>query len=83
MKYHQPTKSFVIEANTIERVAESIKYSLKMVREAGGKPLKPYDVNGMMDDCDHAQATIMDIADALDIDLGHRRFNMLDLSTSK
>ncbi|EKO3414734.1 hypothetical protein N2V14_004086 [Vibrio fluvialis] len=82
MKYHQPTKSFVVEPGTIEQVADSIKYSLKLVRESGGKPLTPYDVL-MMDDCDHAQSAIMDIAAALDIDLGHRRFNKLDLTEVK
>jgi len=82
MKYHQPTKSFVIEPSAIENVAEALKFSLKMVREAGGKPLTPYTVCAM-DSCDHAQASLMNIAESLDIDLGHHRFNLLDLRDVK
>lgn len=79
MQYHQPTKKFVIEKSTIEATAESLRYAIKAIREAGGKPLTAYEVSGM-DNYDHAQAAIMDVAQSLDIDLGHRRFNMIDVT---
>ncbi len=79
MKYHQPTQSFVIDVDTIKNVAECLLLSLKSIRETGGKPLGPYDVFNM-DSCDHAQAHIVEVARSLDIDLGHRRFNKIDLT---
>lgn len=82
MQYHQPTKKFVIEQSTIETTAESLRYAIKAIREAGDKPLTAYDVLGM-DNYDHAQAAIVDIAQSLDIDLGHRRFNKLDVTEVK
>ncbi len=82
MKYHQPSKAFIITPDTVQFVADSLMYSLKAVRQQGGKPLEPYEV-GMMDMCDHAQAAIMDVANSLDIDLGHERFNKIDLSNVK
>ncbi|AKO78140.1 hypothetical protein EN12_23890 [Vibrio cholerae] len=79
MKYHQPTKGFIISPESIEQVADALMHSLKCVRLAGGKPLTPYEVLGM-DDIDHAQAGIVEAATALNIDLGHKRYNKIDLS---
>lgn len=79
MKYHQPTKKFVIEPLAIEQTADCLRYAIKKIREAGGKPLTAYDA-AIWDDHDLAQAAIMNIAEALDIDLGHKQFNKLDLT---
>ncbi|USD58903.1 hypothetical protein J4N45_10215 [Vibrio sp. SCSIO 43140] len=64
---------------TLEQTANNLVYALIRVREAGGKPLSPYQLEGGMDACDHAQASIVDTAKVLSIDLGHHRFNLIDL----
>lgn len=79
MQYHQPTKKFVVSPVQIERVADHICYALKKVREAGGLPLTPYE-SGPLTASDHAQCALMDIAKALDIDLGQSQHHRLDLS---
>lgn len=78
MKYHQPSGQFTITSETVAVVADSLRFALQQIRAAGGRPLEPYDALNLTD-CDHAQAAIMDIAEALDIDLGHKRYNKLDL----
>ena len=79
MKYHQPSKSFVVETSQIESVADDLKYLLSQIRKLGGRPMTKYDALPM-NDADHAQCTVMDIAKSLGIDLGADRYNKLDLT---
>ncbi len=78
MKFHQPTGQFVVPQDKIAFVANSLRFALQRIRASGGRPMEPYDVLDLTE-CDHAQAAIMDVARALEIDLGHHRFNKVDL----
>ncbi len=70
MKYHAPTKSFVIRQEQLEHVSLLLLFAIQKVREMGGRPLEGYKRNGPMESPEFAEATILDIARALDIDLG-------------
>ena len=79
MKYHAPTKCFVIEPRAIEGAAMYLRYAIKTIREQGGFPLEPHKRPGCMTLCCHAEKALIDLANEIGIDLGGRWPGEIDL----
>ena len=82
MKYHSPSKGFIIGAHDLESVCGNLRYGLWSLREAAGKPfgrIKRVLPIGPMTPIDHAEAAFMEIARHLGIDLGAESADDLDL----
>ena len=80
MKYHAQSKRLVIDVKTLESAAIHLRYSLQKIREVANLPLTPYKQEGALTAADYAQKTLLDLAELLDIDMGARWGNDLDLS---
>lgn len=70
MKYHAPTKCFVITQEQLSVTADSIIGAIRALREIAGLPLEGYQTQGMLKPEHHAECRLLDIARFLDIDLG-------------
>lgn len=79
MKYHAPTKCFVIEPAAIERVALEIRYAMQGVRKLAKRPLEPYKRDGAMSHACHVEKTLLDIAAHIGIDMGAQWPGQIDL----
>ena len=79
MKFHAPTKKFVVATDDIEYVSLALLCAMKHIREASNLPLGPYKRDGALTPADHAQKMIIDAADRIGIDPGARWGNDLDL----
>lgn len=79
MKYHAPTKCFVIEQRAIEGAALHLLYAMKTIRELSGFPLEPHQRPGCMTRGCHAEKALIDLANDLGIDLGGRWPGEIDL----
>lgn len=79
LRYHAPTKCFVIDPKAMEMLALEIRYAIKTAREMGGRPLEPHKVDGPMSDADHLEKCLIDMADRMGIDLGCTWPGQLDL----
>lgn len=79
MKYHAPTKAFIVPVESLERVALALKYAIRHVREQAGLPLEPHRSDGPMGHPQFAEAAILDAARDIGIDLGASRYGLLDV----
>jgi len=79
MKFHAPTRTFVVDQEGFQRAAGGFLFAMKMIRELGELPLDKYQRNGLLTNADRAQKAIIDAAAALGIDLGAQQGNELDL----
>ena len=82
MKYHAPTKGYLIDKDALEFVALSIPYVIKQIRISAGLPLDRYERNGLLTPEDHAMRGVLEIADRLGIEIGVRWGNELDVRKS-
>lgn len=79
MKYHAPTKSFVVNGDSYEMAALLMKCAIRHIRTLAGLPLEPHNGKVVMGDAEFAEASIIGIANALGIDLGTQRHGHLDV----
>jgi hypothetical protein len=79
MRYHAPTKCFVIERQSMELLAMQLRYAMQGVRELGGFPLEPHKRDSCMTRACHVEKALIDLADRLGIDLGGTRPGQIDL----
>lgn len=79
MKYHAPTKSFLIDQKSLEFVALSIPYIIRQIRLANDLPLDRYEQDGPLTPADHAMRGVLEVADKLGIETGARWGNELDV----
>lgn len=79
MKYHAPTKCFVIEARAIEGAAMYLRYAMKTMREHSGFPMEPHKRPTCMTLACHAEKALIDLANEIGIDLGGRWPGEIDL----
>ncbi len=77
--FHAPTRKLVVDLNSIESAALSLRYALQQIRICAGLPFGPYKREGVLTPADHAQKGIIDAAKKLGIDLGADWGNQLDL----
>lgn len=82
MKYHAPTKCFVVTGDSYEMAALNMKLAIKHVREMAGLPFEPHKGNVVMGPPEFAEAAILGAAAALGIDLGAQRHGHLDVRTA-
>lgn len=79
MRFHAPTKCFVIEPAALEMVALELRYALQGVRELGGFPLDKHKREGPMTRACHVEKTLIDMANQIGIDLGGTWPGQIDL----
>lgn len=79
MKYHAPTKCFVIDQRAIEGAAMYLRYAMKTIREQSGFPMEPHKRPGCMTLGCHAEKALIDLANEIGIDLGGRWPGEIDL----
>lgn len=83
MKYHAPTKCFVVEPKALEGAVLSLRYAMRHIRQMGGFPLEPHKRDGAaMTPACHAEKALIDMAADLGIDLGGTRAGQVDLRDS-
>jgi len=80
MKYHAPTKQFVIDREDIDIAAICLKQAIADIRKMAGLPLTKHERTGPLSQADLAQKVILDAADAIGIDMGARWGNEIDVS---
>ena len=70
MKYHAATKKLVIDLEALENIAFLCRHAIRNIREI--KRLNPagYDWSKPMEAAQFAEKDVLDIAAALEIDLG-------------
>jgi hypothetical protein len=55
MRYHAPTKGFIVDQRDLEFFALSVPYVIKQIRISAGLPLDKYEMEGgLLSDADHA-----------------------------
>ncbi len=79
MKYHPKLKAAIIPMTHYEAVGFLLLDALVDIRQAYDLPLDKYKRVGLLDQSDHAQRNILDIAEALGIELGAKWGNEIDL----
>ncbi len=80
MRYHAPTKGFIIDQQDLEFFALSVPYVIKQIRIAAGLPLDKYEMEGgFLSPADHAMRGVLEMADRLGIEVGARWGNELDV----
>jgi hypothetical protein len=79
MKYHAPTKCFVIEPRALEGAALHLRYAMRCVRELGGFPLEPHKRETHMTKACHAEKALIDLAGEIGIDMGGTWPGTIDL----
>jgi hypothetical protein len=80
MTYHAPTNQFTVPADDLQRVARSLRWAIKNIRESHGFDPKGYKPEGALDCPQFAECGILDAAKILGIDLGADRPGKLDVS---
>ena len=79
MTFNGVSKRFEIDASRFEAVSNNLCYALALIRRAYDLPLDKYERNGPLEESDHAQRAIIEVANSMDIDLGSRWGNEIDL----
>jgi len=79
MRYHAPTKGFLIDQDALNFIALSVTYTIKQIRIANGLPLDSYEQDGPLTPADHAMRGVLEMADRLGIETGARWGNELDV----
>lgn len=79
MKYHAPTKCFVIEPASLERTALQLRYAMQCARELGGFPLEPHKRPGAMTRACHLEKALINLAEDIGIDMGGTWPGQIDL----
>ncbi len=80
MKYHAPTDQFTVEASALRHAGYAFRNAIKHVRQQAGRDVAGYENPGAMDHAEHAEASIIDAALSLGIDLGANRPGKLNVS---
>jgi hypothetical protein len=80
MKYHAPTKQFVVSKDNFDYAALSLVYSIQNIRKLANLPMAKYAREGLLTPADHAQKGLLDAAKAMGIDLGADWGNDLDVT---
>jgi hypothetical protein len=71
MKYDPLTKRITIKTDDIDRAWHNIRWAIRAIRQAAGRPLEGGpDRDGPLDDADFAEAAILKAAEAIGLDLG-------------
>ena len=79
MKFHAPTRDFVVNVTAMAQSADELIWVIKHVRTMAGLPLEPYRHVGAMESAQFAEQGILDAASRLGIDLGATRHGQLDV----
>lgn len=82
MKYHEPSKKFVMEVKDVRHLALLLRVALTNIRTLAGLPLDRYTrPDGALTQACFAQLYVIEAAEVAGIDLGvpHMKFNELDL----
>jgi hypothetical protein len=77
--YNAHTKNLEIPVETLERVSYELTYTLRSIREIAGLPMDKYERPGPLEPADHAQRAVIEIANALGINMGAKWGNEIDL----
>lgn len=77
--FNAQTKSLEIPVATLERVSCELTYTLRSIREIAGLPMDKYPRPGPLEPADHAQRAVLEIANALGINMGAKWGNEIDL----
>lgn len=80
MKYHAPTQQFTVSPENLKRASYAMLHAIKHIRTQAKRDTMGYENHGPMDNAEHAEASIIDAALALGIDLGSDRPGKLDVS---
>lgn len=80
MKYHAPTEQFTVSSENLKRASHALLHAIKHIRTQAKRDTMGYENNGPMDSAEHAEASIIDAALSLGIDLGSDRAGKLDVS---
>lgn len=81
--FNAQTKNLEIPAETLSRVSDELIYTLRSIREIAGLPMDRYERPGPLEPADHAQRAVLEIANALGINLGAKWGNEIDLRTQE
>jgi hypothetical protein len=81
--YNAHTKNLEIPVETLERVSYELNYTLRSIRDIAGLPMDKYERPGPLEPADHAQRAVLEIANALGINMGARWGNEIDLRTKE
>lgn len=79
MKYHAPTKQFVVAYDQFQSCAANMLFAIKMVRKAAGLPLEGGEPQATMSPACHAEQAILDACHCIGIDIGATRAGVLDV----
>lgn len=80
MRYHAPTNQFTVEHSALQRASHALRHAIKHIRTQANRDTMGYENHGPMDNAEHAEASIIDAALSLGIDLGSDRPGKLDVS---
>lgn len=83
MKYHAQTQEFSVSKDDLDKASRSFLCAIKRIRTVAGLPLGKYEIDGLLNDVDHAQRCIIDGAMSMGIDLGAQWGNELDVSDAQ
>ncbi len=79
MNYNPIKKCLEIPVENAQEVYFLLLYALKHIRIVAGLTLDKYEKDGALENVDHAQKAVIDLAISLGIDLGVKWGNELDL----
>ena len=80
MTYDAKKKAVVIPVADLDRVEGNIIYALRHIRQVSGRPLTPHKRPAQMDDYDHINAAIMNIAKSIGLEMGAEWAEELDVT---
>lgn len=75
MKFHAPTKQFVITTKALEDAAITMLYTIASIRKLANRRK-----TSLLSEEDHAMRRVIDTAEAIGIDLGAKWGHELDVS---
>ena len=77
--FNAHTKNLEIPVATLERVSYELTHTLRSIREIAGLPMDKYPRSGPLEHADYAQCAVLEIANALGINMGAKWGNEIDL----
>mgnify|MGYP000001356615 CR=1 FL=1 len=80
MEFHAPTGEFTVSHQKMEHASYLFLHAMAKIRKLNNLPLVPYEREGLLQDVDHAQNSIIEAARALGINLGAQWCHELDLT---
>lgn len=82
IKYHAPSRGFLISFDDLQRTADSVLHSMRQIRMGAGLPLVASTSDPSTEKDTHARHALMELmrqAQDLGIDLGADRWYKLDV----